>query len=63
MSSTHVISEAVKGRNDVGVGLNVDPFGDVLLIWNLPDHELLPKVLMIHHVGCITDHVLDLTHA
>ena len=55
-----IISETVERSYDVGMRLKIDPAGDIFIIGNLADHELLSEVLVVDDVGRVTDHMLDL---
>ena len=41
------LHEAVEARDDVWVGLQLDPLGQVLIIVDLLNNKLSPKVLMV----------------
>ena len=51
MTARHFLFETVKSSRDIRVGLQVDPTGQVLVVGDLPDHELLPKVFVVDDEG------------
>ena len=60
VGSAQLLSETVEGSSDVSVSLQIDPFGDIFVLGDLTDYELLAEVLMVHHVRRVADHMLDL---
>jgi len=40
--------------------LDIDPARDVLLVWNLPDDELLPEILVVDYIGRVANNMFDL---
>ena len=58
--TANVIGETVECSHDIGMRLQIDPSSDVLVVWYLPDNKLLSEVLMIDHIRCIADHMLNL---
>jgi len=53
-------SETVEGGDDIRMGLQLDPLGDVFLIGHLPHDELLSEVLVVHDVRRVANHVFHL---
>ena len=60
VGSAQLLSETVEGSSDVSVCLQIDPFGDIFVLRDLTDYELLAEVLMVYHVRRVADHMLDL---
>jgi len=54
------IPKTVESRGDVCVRLQVNPPCDVFSVGYLTDDELLPKVLVVDHEGCVADYMFDL---
>jgi hypothetical protein len=40
--------------------LKVDPLCNVFIVRDLANDKLLPEVLVVNDIGCVTDDVLDL---
>ena len=55
-----LLNETVKRGYNIRMRLKVDPLGDVFLVGDLPNDELLPKILMVDDKRRIAHHVLDL---
>lgn len=61
MRSAKVILETVKGRDDVGMRLQIDPLCDVLLVCYLAHDELLAEILMVDNICRVADYMFNLT--
>ena len=60
VGTAQFLSETVEGRGDVCVSLQVNPLGDVFVVGDLADYELLTEVLVVDHVRRVTNHMLHL---
>lgn len=62
MGLTAHICETVEGRDDIGVRLQIDPLGDVLVVRSLSHDEFLAEVFVVDNVGRIAYHMFNLKY-
>jgi hypothetical protein len=56
-----LVHKLLERSDNIGVGIHVDPLGDVLSGWDLSDHEILAEIFVVDNETRLRNDLLHLT--